>query len=255
MYDLIAHYYDLTHNSLTADIGYLLTLAHQQQGSILELGCGTGRLMVPLLRAGYQVTGLDNSAEMLALAQLKLAQLSPATQQNAKLLLGDMCQLPSLEQRPFSLVIIPYNTLLHFDTTGIEQILRGVKSVLGENGRLFIDLINPYHIDQTPNDHALTLEAVLADPQKDETILQFASNHLDELTQTLEITWVYDATPTQGGTIHRTIAKANYHYRYPHQLQVLLKDYGYKLDKLMGDYTGAPFNEESDRLLLLAHKL
>ena len=61
MYDQIAHYYDLTHADLTDDIDFILSLAQAVNGPILELGCGSGRLLLPLARAGFTVTGVDNS--------------------------------------------------------------------------------------------------------------------------------------------------------------------------------------------------
>ena len=72
-YDAIARYYDLSHQSLVEDIPFLLRVAAETGGPALELGCGSGRLLVPLARAGYAVTGVDNSPEMLARAELRLA--------------------------------------------------------------------------------------------------------------------------------------------------------------------------------------
>ena len=58
MYDQIAHYYDLTHADLTEDIDFILDLARQSNGPILELGCGSGRLLLPLARAGFMTVGV-----------------------------------------------------------------------------------------------------------------------------------------------------------------------------------------------------
>ena len=69
MYDTIAHYYDVIHADLTEDIKLLLRVADPVRGRVLELGCGTGRIMIPLARAGYDITGVDNSVEMLAIGR------------------------------------------------------------------------------------------------------------------------------------------------------------------------------------------
>jgi len=42
-------------------------------GPVLEIGCGSGRLLAPLARAGYEVTGVDQSPEMLARAEARSA--------------------------------------------------------------------------------------------------------------------------------------------------------------------------------------
>ena len=74
-YDRIARYYDLTHDRLTADVPFLLAQAAEAGGPVLEIGCGSGRLLVPLARAGQTITGVDRSAEMLARAEPRLAAL------------------------------------------------------------------------------------------------------------------------------------------------------------------------------------
>jgi hypothetical protein len=54
-----------------------------------------------------------------------------------------------------------------------------------------------------------------------------------------------------GGAVQRTVAQAEYHYRYPHQLELLLRDAGFSNMMFWGDYDESPFSEESARLLLL----
>jgi SAM-dependent methyltransferase len=251
MYDQIARYYDLTHADLTADIDTILALAQQAGGPVLELGCGSGRLLLPLARAGHTATGVDNSAAMLALARTTL-QKEPATvQKRVTLLQADMAQL-ELDNGRFALAIIPYNTFLHLDSAQKTAALKQVKKYLAGDGRLFIDLINPFAIAATPNDHALNLEKSFTDPKTGRTVLQMSSNHLDEERQQLQITWIYDATPPGGGPVHRTIAAADYHYLFPHQIELLLQETGFRLTNLAGDYDQSPFDEESERLLVTA---
>ena len=251
MYAAIAPYYDVTHAQLTDDLGLVLALAHQAGGEILELGCGTGRLLLPLVRAGYRVTGLDSSREMLVLARQKLAEEPAEIRGRARLLEGDMTDLSGCG-RDFALVIIPYNTFMHLSPTQAEQTLRQARLCLKEKGLLFVDLINPYAVAQTPNDHILTLEHIFTDPVSGRDVLQFARNHLDDSNQILHITWIYDTSPVGGGDIHRTIVPTAYHYYYPHQLEILLTDTGWRVTNWYGQYNQTPFSEDSDRLLILA---
>lgn len=254
MYDTIAHYYDVTHADLREDIPFVLALAAEAGGAVLELGCGSGRLLLPLARAGFAVTGVDNSAGMLARARQRVAGETTAVRTLITLVEGDMTALSLPKSDRFALAIAPYNTLLHLTPEQTGAMLRGVKRVLGENGRLFIDLINPAAIANTPDDATLTLENCFTDPETGHTVLQLAANRLDEAEQTLRVTWIYDATPPGGGPIHRTIAQGAYHYLYPHQLELLLQEAGFRLLSLSGDYDGAAYDEESPRLLLLAEK-
>ena len=252
MYDQIARFYDLTHANLTADLPFVVQLAAAANGPILELGCGSGRLLLPLARVGYTITGIDSSPEMLARARGRLAQEDTAVQSRVTLHQADMTSFALPDAPPFGLAIIPYNTLFHLDTAQIVATLRQVKSCLGANGRLFIDVANPVDIANTPEDSLLSLENVLTDPETGELIVHLASNRLDMAEQTLHITWIYDVSAPDGGPVHRTVAHGAYHYRYPHQLELLLQEAGFKLLHLWGDYDQSPYDETSDRLLLLA---
>ena len=252
MYEKIARYYDLVHADLRADIGYALILAKRMSGPVLELGCGTGRLLLPLARAGYNVTGIDNSAAMLAQLRFKLLMEAKAVWSRIKLVEGDVTQMPLLGHGYFSLVLLPYNTLLHLDMTQIRMMLQGVRGCLRKNGRLFIDIANPVTVAQTPEDASLTLEQMFIDPETKDIVLLLASNQLALDEQKLTITWLYDASPATGGPISRTITQATYHYYYPHQMELLLGENGFKIETLMGNYDESPFTEDSERLLITA---
>jgi len=56
------------------DIEFYLQLAEVTDGAILELGCGTGRILIPLAKTGYNVTGMDNSESMLAVCRGRIAE-------------------------------------------------------------------------------------------------------------------------------------------------------------------------------------
>ncbi|HIP71645.1 MAG TPA: class I SAM-dependent methyltransferase [Anaerolineae bacterium] len=225
-------------------------MAGEAGGPVLELGCGSGRLLRPLAQSGYSVTGVDNSPAMLARASARLAGETTAVQNRVTLIEADMTDF-TVDGR-FPLVIIPYNTFMHLDTGQATAVLRRVRDCLAENGRLFIDLINPFAAANTPSDQLISLENTLTDPDSGDVILHMASNRLDSAAQILHITWIYDRSPADGGPIHRTVAQAAYHYRYPHQMQMLLQDAGFSRLEMMGDYDQSPFQEESGRFLILA---
>jgi hypothetical protein len=72
--------------------------------------------------------------------------------------------------------------------------------------------------------------------------------------QVLYITWLFDATPPEGGLIQRTVVEAAYHYLYAHELELMLKTAGFRMARIFGSYEGRPFDEDSERLLVLASK-
>ncbi|HHT73354.1 MAG TPA: class I SAM-dependent methyltransferase [Firmicutes bacterium] len=96
--------YDLL-NQFDDDIPFYLGLAQAAQGKVLEVGCGSGRVLHRLAEAGIDVVGLDASAEMLRQAAARLGE------RKAELVHGDMrsFELPHM----FQLIIIPYCTLIY----------------------------------------------------------------------------------------------------------------------------------------------
>lgn len=73
-YTRFAQFYDAYVGNYARDLPLYLALAAKTQSPILEIGCGSGRILLPLLRAGHTVTGVDISNEMLRLADEKLAK-------------------------------------------------------------------------------------------------------------------------------------------------------------------------------------
>lgn len=253
MYDQIAYYYDLTHQNLTEDIPFVLSQAAAVGGEILELGCGSGRLLLPLARAGYTVIGLDNSEAMLERARTQLAQEETAVQERVTLVTADMIgfQLP----HQFALIIIPFNTLLHVKPNQIGPMLRTINRHLAPHGRLLIDTINPFYIADAPDTEEPELEDVFEDAEKNWVVEQWSRNWLIVEDQVFFIEWVFKVFDHQQNPITSDAVQIEYYYYLPHQLQLHLENAGFEPEQLWGDYDGSPFDEEAPRLLSLSKKV
>ena len=123
-YAALAHIYDLQHATYTPDVDMYLQFAEQSRATrapdaaILEIGCGTGRVMIPLVQAGYRVVGIDESPQMLNIARAHLA-VTPAG--NWQLIETDARGLNLPEQ--FGMAMIALNTFLH-NLTRADQLHR-----------------------------------------------------------------------------------------------------------------------------------
>lgn len=250
MYELLARYYDQLHASLTEDIPLVQELAAEASGPILEVGCGTGRLLLPLARAGHEVVGLDNSAAMLARARRRLAVEEVNVAGKVMLVQGDALSLPEqVAGRRYGLVLIPYNTLLHFPPREAATLLRQTTRVLASHGRLFIDVVSPFALAEQEDTVVPVLETTLHDEETGAVIEQWSRSHLDSESQIMHVAWEFRNTAVSGDS--QTLDMA-YHYTYPHQLELLLRQAGLRLTELWGDYERGPFTEQSERLLVLA---
>src|SRR4051812_21772048 len=97
--------YDWEYRRRRDDVRFYRTLADERGGPILDLGCGTGRLLIPLVRDGHVVVGLDRSAAMLARAAARRNRLAAPARRRALLVCGDLGQLPVGRRPRFALAV------------------------------------------------------------------------------------------------------------------------------------------------------
>jgi SAM-dependent methyltransferase len=247
-YDQLASLYDLIHAGVRDDIPLYLALAAETGGPVLELGCGSGRTLIPLAEAGYDVVGLDSSEAMLERAQTRLAG-SPGVD-HARLVHGDMTDFDL--DATFSLITVPFHTWMHLTTRQAQlAALASIRHHLRPGGRLVIHLPAPATIVEAEHDGALVLENNLSDPETGETVLQFSSTQLDEELQLYYVTWIYDRI-TADGTVRRLVVPMTLHYLYPHQADLMLQRAGFDVVAMWGDYDRSAYTGESEHLIIVA---
>src|SRR4029079_2302418 len=88
------------------DVAFWQRLAAAQDGLVLELGCGTGRIAVPIARSGVRTVGIDRSEEMLSRAKKRVARARVG--QRLSLIRGDIRELPFTRRTKFSAVLAAY---------------------------------------------------------------------------------------------------------------------------------------------------
>ncbi len=139
-YDAIARLYDPWSESVTEDVEFYVEEARRAGGVVVELACGTGRITVPVARAGIEVIGVDGSAAMLEVARERAAAAGVA--ELVDLRLGDLRDPPVPER--VALVLIPFRSLLHM-TTEEDRVraLRAARELLVPGGRLVFDVFAP----------------------------------------------------------------------------------------------------------------
>lgn len=136
-------WYDAEYVHIRGDLAYYASVAAGTAGRVLELACGTGRITLPMARAGGHVLGVDLSPGMIHEAERKRADMLPADRARLAFQVGDMRELRLGEQ--FGAVIIAFNTLMHMTSDeDLAGALETVRQHLAPDGLFHFDLYTPH---------------------------------------------------------------------------------------------------------------
>ena len=245
-YDLEATFYDAVFEK-EDDIPLYAEYSEMADGAVLECGCGTGRVTIPLARKGFTIVGIDTNEKMLAIAREKLAKEPSKVQRRVKLIKADMKAFKVEET--FSLCLIPFSTFLHMLTVeDQEACLRTINRHLKPNGRIIISIFNP--------DLSRPLGVVRLGQVKqagDETIMRFYTQEIDFSRQLTYGTYVYDFVK-QDGTVRRLVVPYKIRYVFYDEMRNLLMRTGYVIENVYGDEQKTPFRPKSPLMVFVAAK-
>jgi SAM-dependent methyltransferase len=144
-YERLGSLYDVWCESVVEDLEFYVGVCAGVEGPIVELGCGSGRIAVPLALAGHDVRGLDASPAMLALARARAE--SAGVSERIMLSLGDLTD-PPRSLGPAPRVLVPFRPYLHLvgDAERLRA-LRGARELLTPDGQLVFDVFEPTAAD------------------------------------------------------------------------------------------------------------
>ncbi len=246
-YDLIAPFYDVEHAHFDEDLNLYVNFAELCSGPLLELACGSGRLLVPLAREGYELTGVDSSASMLKLAQAALEQAGVAAR--CTLVQEHMSKL-RLGQK-FRLAFIALGSFGHVCTRQEQrQTLVAVRDHLITGGRFILDISNA---DVRYMEHLSGQMLHQGTWQREDGSLlsHFVSpassltKHLLELTHFYEEHW-------QGEAVQRTVTSTHLYLFERNEVELLLEEAGFEITDVYGDYELSSFEHDSPRMIFIA---
>lgn len=243
-YDNEASFYDLLYNP-TDDLEYYRRLASHANGPILELACGTGRITIPLARAGYDVTGLDVSKKMLDRAKSKLRNEPAEVRRHAKFIEGDMRTFNLY--RKFDLCLVPFFSFQHLLSERDQlQTLSRIRKHLLLGGRFAFNVFNP---DLTRAEGLQRLDKVVE--SRDQTVMRYSVQWFDRRNQ-ITYGWLIYEFVGPDGLVRRKVSPFKLKYLFLADVKQLLKKAGFRLEALYGNYDRTKFNSKSPMMAFIA---
>jgi SAM-dependent methyltransferase len=234
----VARLYDWEHDPYRDDEELLVALARRFGGPVLELACGTGRLLAPLAAAGLDCTGVDIAPAMLARAGQRLGRL----RLRAELVEQDMTKL-RLEGRFRTILLVLDSFGLLLDRADQIGCLRAAKAHATHDARLVLDVSNGnLRGGSEPAEelvHHLTAES----------ITKWVVRRTHPAEQLDELLCFYDEL--DDGVVRRTLVEFKLRWFTRFELELLLEKGGWQVDELYGGYNLEPYGPTSDRLIVV----
>ena len=196
-----AEIYHLHHSRHPEDLPFWTGLAAEKGGPVLELGCGTGRVLLSLAKTGLTVFGLDRDAEMLEVLQQAIL---PGLQ--VHIWQGDFTAFCLAES--FPLIILPCNTYSTLDHAQRTALLKAIRDHLAPEGIFAVSMPNPVLLRRLPASSDAEIEEIITLPQEGGRVQVSSAWTRDD--QYFSLHWYYDHL-RPGGRVERLEGIARHH--------------------------------------------
>ncbi|ERI09639.1 class I SAM-dependent methyltransferase [Aneurinibacillus aneurinilyticus] len=245
-------YYDIVSNGLDRDVEFYTSLGLEADGTVLDLGCGTGRISIPMALKGIEVVGVDASEKMLEKARAK----ADMAQVNDKItFIHDDMRTFELG-RTFQLAMIPYRSFLHLLSVKEQMAaLRQVSKHLAEGGLLALNVFVPTIQHLYEQNEKSSTRGIYMIPGSEDRLVVWDYTRYDHFRQIAEIIRQYERTDQDGVVVQRVVSPLHIRYIFPSELHHLLRLAGFGIVERYGDFSKKAFDSESTELIVIAKKL
>lgn len=241
-YDLIDELSDFD------DYAFYRLLIESNPGPILDLGCGTGRILAPLVDEGLEVFGIDISEKMLAICQEKLGPDIP----NARLIQGDIRNF-ALNER-FATILVPgFSIQLLLETEDLDACLKTCLGHLRPGGQLVMPMYMPWEMLESGSEQApLELRRESEVDEMGQRYLAWQGWKLDRLEQRLTLTNRFQQLDSSDTVVVEEDRKMTMRWELPFEMQSRLGRIGFAEIDLYGDFLMEAPDQESESVIYVA---
>jgi len=237
------------------DVAFFVEAAQESGGPVLEVGCGTGRVLIPTARAGVEVVGLDLSLHMLAICRERLRREPREVQGRVQLVEADMRDFDLARQ--FRLVTAPFRPFQHLTTVDDQlSCLASIHRHLVVDGRLVLDLFNP-SLEALTSDtvgQEVGEEPEFTTPDGRRVIRRHKTVSRDRAHQVNHVELIYYVTHPDGRE-ERLLHAFPMRYLYRFEAEHLLVRCGFEVEALYADFDKSPYGSKvPGELVFVARK-
>jgi len=247
-----AEYYDYDHD-ISFDIPFYVDYAHQCQSPILELASGTGRLVIPLAKAGLDIYGVDLSDNMLDVCRKAIHQ--QPFEHRVHLFLADMVHF-NLPRKDFHLAFIALRSFMHLLSKEDQlECLQRVYDHLQPQGKFIISMIAPNRerLAQRPSD-VFSVRREFDLPNGHHVLRKERLVQHDRGNQVRHFEFKFEEFNTVGRLVRERIVPLKTRYLFRHELQFLLETVGFQVAEVYRDYNKNPY-DGSGEMIMVAHRI
>lgn len=255
-YRVIAKYYDDAYASKKdlVDLPFYLDLAQKLGGPVLEIGCGTGRILLPVARAGIPIHGVDNSTAMLSVLKQHLEHEPQEVRTRVSLWEGDLRNFRGKKKYP--LVTIPFRAIQHMHT--LEDQLAALQTAaihLEQDGIFAFDVFYPRFelIHSSVGEEILELEWSLPSNPTKKVRRYLRKDSYDKIHQNFRATFFFRTYEGDRLIQEETDTITMSYYSYPHLL-ALFKLAKLKVVEQFGSFSKSPLDNDADQMIFLLRK-
>ena len=244
--EYFARFYDLIYHKVRdgVDNSFYLEKIKNSGGKILEVGTGTGRLLIEALEKGADIYGIDISPAMLEILKAKLTggQLSRISLQNIVDFKSDIT---------YDLIIAPFRVFMHL--ISIEEQLNALNNVyknLNPGGQFIFDLFVP---DLKPLINGLKNAVDFeGEYEPGKRVKRIVSTKPDLINQIIDITFRLEWNDDKSDYIKEWKTPLRFFFRY--ELEHLIERSQFKDFKISGDFMGNELNHDSKEFIIICRK-
>lgn len=254
VYDALADL-RISGSSTEGDLAFYLARGARTRGPVLDVGCGTGRISVPLAEAGLEVVGLDRSRPMLRLAERRRDALAPATSSRLSFIEADMEAFDL--GRTFSLIVVPGRAFQFLLTSAAQRsALEHFRRHLAPGGELIIDMFDPRLDLCVPlvQPTAGLIDTITHPTTGQHVQVQRIERANDPVHQLLVETWRTTALDSSGDVIETIDESATLRWTYRWEMRHLVELAGLDVQVEYSDFHGSPPAYGREQVWVLGHR-